>query len=633
MSGVGGIINWDSSPVDARLLDGMMGMIRHRGPDGIYQDIRGSVGFGHALLALNAYETDRPEPVWLPGGAVGIAVDVRLYNRDELVRQFGDERWLGDQPSDAALILAAYARWGKDLLHKIDGDFVFVIWDAREQRIFAARDPFGARPLFYFRDHSRFLFGTEPKQILVMPDVPVVPNDMIIGEFLAERYRQVSQTFFEGVYRVMPGHYLEATQDSVEQVRYWEPDLRHQVHYPNTQDYFDQFRTLLRDSVRKRLQTEYPVASHLSGGLDSGSIVAMAADLYRTNGVDLPPKFETISAAYPGLSCDETEVIQAVTEHTSFKNHRLVSLSDSALDGIVEDIWRLDSPQVDVERATTNIEAQIMSQLNARVLITGFGGDELLVESLYLRDLLLKGSLRRFRLEARELHRVFGKPLSRSVFDSAKVLIPTSVKRMLRSLLSHKEWRPPSYWNADFAGSFLSKMDRSMRSPEHSRSLTQFVTFTSVTHPGTSWLFESLDDLGSYATYEMRYPFYDRALVEFVLAIPVEQRIAGDKFKALVRRGLKLDLPDEVLNDQHKIVFDEASIHFFEQSRPLMQDLLFSSGSWQSGRYISRDALRSAYGTVLHAVSEPVTLLYDLWRTACLELWLRGLHRYTDQKL
>ena len=154
MSGLAGMINWDGTPVDPIHIELMMRMIEHRGPDGLRWQVKEGIALGHATLALKKGEELQKQPVWLPDKSCGIVADARLYNKDELMSRLGMVSWFKDSPSDAAILLAAYERWGVECLKNFDGDFAFAIWDGDKNRLFAARDPFGVKPvLIGFTQH------------------------------------------------------------------------------------------------------------------------------------------------------------------------------------------------------------------------------------------------------------------------------------------------------------------------------------------------------------------------------------------------------------------------------------------------------------------------------------------------
>jgi len=267
VSGIAGIINWQSHSVEPGLLAKMIDIINHRGPNGLYQKITDHVGLGYAKLELNGAEASEIQPLWLPDKSCAIVADARLYNGKQLIENLGGFiDWCRAETSDAAIILSAYLKWGVNLLDRIDGDFAFAIWDSKKDRVFAAREPFGVKPFFYNWRSKCFIFGSEPKQILLHPEISTEPDNMIVGEYLFNNFDDINRTFFKQVSRLKPSHYLLATKNSVKQIRYWNPDPDNETIYPNPDDYLKRFKELFVDSVRKRLTNSHTVAAQLSGG-------------------------------------------------------------------------------------------------------------------------------------------------------------------------------------------------------------------------------------------------------------------------------------------------------------------------------------------------------------------------------
>ena len=185
MSGICGIINRDGSPADKELTAAMTAMASHRGPDGIYHETYLNVGFGYGNTARSREEAKDIPPVWLPDKSCAVVADARIYNRDPLLAKLGGSiDWCEGRASDAALILAAYLKWGTELLQEIDGDFSFAIWDRDRKHLFAARDPFGVKPFFYYAGQNHFIFASEPKQILLHRNVSKESDKLIVGEYL-----------------------------------------------------------------------------------------------------------------------------------------------------------------------------------------------------------------------------------------------------------------------------------------------------------------------------------------------------------------------------------------------------------------------------------------------------------------
>lgn len=627
MSGIAGIVRWDGAPVDPLRLQSMMDRVRHRGPDGISCDAAGNVGLGHASLALHKRETVQSQPLWLPDRSCAIVADARIYNREELLKRLGDVRWLSDDPLDAALVLAAYERWQTDCLDFLDGDYAFAIWDNRQHRLFAGRDPFGTKPFFYYAGSSMFAFASEPKQIVGLPGVPVEPDDLIIGEYLFVRFQQAERTFLKNIYRLQPGHFLLASPEHAAQQRWWQPSPQRQFRYKDEQDYFEQFRELLRSSVEKRLHGDYPVALHLSGGRDSSSIVVLAADIYRQNPDNLPG-IETISAVYGDLSCDESVYIESVAEQVPFRNHRFYPPEIPYTPESTEDFWQVDAPIGSVQRSFTVGGARLMQALGARTLLDGVGGDEITHEAYYLRDIALRKRYLTLVRESWLASKSTRASFSNLMLDALKAAAPDSLKRTYFQLNPPPAWQPPDWVNEDLSRSFLNSSVPEPFDWSDYDSLTQGLIFWQFFDPYFSWAQEVAEARGSYAGYEVRHPYCDRPLVEFVMAMPFEHRISGGQWRYLQLRGLERDLPRAIINRVDQTTFEEYVSQILNSAVPRWQTILFETGEWESAPYVNREAaaqLFDSYTPGEHVLADAIYL----WRIAFVELWLRQFDRYT----
>lgn len=629
MSGISGIVNWDNSPIEKILLNKMTDIISHRGPDGLYNEVRDNVGFGYAKLVLNKSEAGEKQPLWLPDKSCAIVADARLYNRKELRDKVGTlVNWYKGEPSDAAIILSSYIKWGVELLDHIDGDFAFAIWDAKKKRVFAAKDPFGVKPFFYYWSPRRFFFGSEAKQILINSEVPVEPDHMIVGEYLFYNFEDVGRTFFKGVNRLKPAHYVLADHSGEKQIRYWNPNPQKEILYPKREDYIERFKELFRDAVYKRLISSYPVASQLSGGVDSSSIVVAAGDIYKNNGVDLP-NFETLSAIFRDLPCDETVYIDSVSRSVPFNNHKFCPLDEPLTDGLLDDIKEIDSPFADIQRGTFLNCARSMTQRGAKILLTGLGGDELTYEEYYLRDLAIRGKYLHLLSEAWKGKRYTQKSYSWLLMDSLRAAAPQSIKNLYRKIRKHNKWVPSSWANKDF----VSVYNSSPESPELPdlgfNSKTQEAVFTFLNFPNICWALEALECHSAYKGFEVRHPFFDRPLAEFVLSIPLEMRAPNGQWKYLLRGSLADELPKEVMDRGRKTIFNSYSNYIFEQGESQLRNIIFDSQDWASKFYISRENAIRLFDSFV--MEDEIKSSWDsnlLWRITTLELWLRNFSCY-----
>jgi asparagine synthase (glutamine-hydrolysing) len=226
MSGIAGVIYLNGMLVDETLIRRMTEVIEHRGPDEAGQWVNGSVGLGHRMLRTTPESLGEHQPVVSQAGELVLVADARIDNRDELISLLGLGVQRGNAASDSDLILAAYQKWGEQSGEKLLGDFAFAIWDGRKQSLFCARDHFGVKPFVYhYAPGQVFVFGSETKVVLCLPDFPDRLNELKLGYHL-------SLTIFDQKCTI----------------------------------YEEAFRKVFTEAVRCRLRSAFPVASTLSGG-------------------------------------------------------------------------------------------------------------------------------------------------------------------------------------------------------------------------------------------------------------------------------------------------------------------------------------------------------------------------------
>ena len=207
-----------------------------------------------------------------------MAWDGRIDNRPDVIRRL-DGRAERDT-TDAALVLAAYERWGLKCLDALVGDFAFVLWDRRERRLVAARDHLGVRPLHYMSDGRLWYVASQIEQLGRAAACHPIINEGVVGEFLVGKLDLPEDTFFEGVRRVPPGHMLAIDRNGAASVTaYWAPDWDRVLHYDREQDYVDGFREFFRQAVESRLRSPDPVGLLLSEGLDSNAVATAIGEL------------------------------------------------------------------------------------------------------------------------------------------------------------------------------------------------------------------------------------------------------------------------------------------------------------------------------------------------------------------
>ncbi len=358
MSGIACIVNLDGRPVSRRVLERMNTSMAHRGSDAVGLWIDGPAGMASRMFWTTPEAVGECHPLRNAAGTRHLLMDGRIDN--------------GLSPFDVP---------PADLL----GDFAFMLWDAQNRRLLCARDILGVKPLYYYTNGKIFVAASEIQAILAHPDVPQEPNEGMIGEFLAEAPTSLEETLYLGIQRLPPAHTLTIDANSVRLQRYWSIDPAKEIRYRRDDEYADHFLEIFSEAVRCRLRSHGRVGSDLSGGLDSSSVVCMAARMQ---------DIETFSLVFPGQeACDERRYIDAVVERSGATPNLL---TPDCRD--VTWAWNQVKRHQDLPDYPNGAMSYPLYRLardkGFRVVLGGDGGDQWLDGSYYhAADLLKKGRL------------------------------------------------------------------------------------------------------------------------------------------------------------------------------------------------------------------------------------------------
>jgi asparagine synthase (glutamine-hydrolysing) len=276
MCGITGIVNF-SSEIDGNLLKGMTEVLKHRGPDDEGYFIAEGVGFGHRRLSIIDLKTGH-QPIHNEDESIWIVYNGEIYNFNDLRENLEKNGHKFYTQSDTEVIVHAYEEWGEDCVRRFNGMFAFAIWDRNKKQVFLARDRFGIKPLYYYFNDTKLLFGSEIKAILQDKTVKRIPDDEIIYEYLIYDLNDHREaTFLKGIKKLMPAHYMIVDKTGIIIKRYWDLKINEELDATDNKDktHTKDFYELLEDSIRLRLISEVPVGTCLSGGLDSASIVCL----------------------------------------------------------------------------------------------------------------------------------------------------------------------------------------------------------------------------------------------------------------------------------------------------------------------------------------------------------------------
>ena len=288
MSGIAGIIHFDGRPVEPGQVEAMTAAMHYRGPDGIHHWRRGNVALGQCMLRTTPESLEETQPLTNEDESLVLVMDGRVDNWEELRRELLGKGAVLRTRADAELVLRAYEVWGRDCLPHIDGDFALVIWDARRQEAFCARDRMGNKPFNYRWDGKTLIIASELHAILALPGVEQVFNEGLLAEYLGQEWFSRDETFWRGVMRLVAAQRMAVDADGVRIDQYWQPDLWAELPYKTDGEYVEHYRELFADVVRRMSRSHLPVACEVSGGLDSSAIFAMAEECRRRQELPAP---------------------------------------------------------------------------------------------------------------------------------------------------------------------------------------------------------------------------------------------------------------------------------------------------------------------------------------------------------
>ena len=568
MSGLAVVFHRDQRPVPRRAVQAMLDAVPYRGPDGNSIHLVGPLALGHAAFTVTPQDVGQHQPLLSPRTGCALIVDARLDNRADLLARLPDPP--PPTASDAELILRAYEAWQLDAPRRLLGDFAFVLWDPRHQRLVCARDTSGQRSLFYRSDARTFAAASEIHQLFQDPSVPIAPNEDRIRESLVPFHMRRNEadlapsTFYTGVHALPAGHVLVVTAESQQTWRYWDLQPQPELRYRSDDEYAEHYLALLQQVVGARLRTGHRLGALLSGGLDSSSVVCTAMELINA-GRARTPGLTTFSLVYPGLDCDEQQYIADVQARYDLDARcipfpRVGGWLQPAPTGFLE------APNMGVRESRDAI-CSAATQAGVRAMLTGDVADSCVGGSPLVFDSLLRhGQLAAYLRLLRVYRRTSGEPLRTILIDhTLGPLLPLPLQKAIDELYLRRRFardasRLLPFWLADnlraelaqrhFGLALRAERERRFSNPTRHWEHGLLYPPEAWRHP-TPW------------PVEFWRPFADRRLHEFLLAIPPQQKFevqpGSDEFyaasKQLARRALRGILPERIRSRQIKTHF------------------------------------------------------------------------------
>jgi asparagine synthase (glutamine-hydrolysing) len=622
MCGICGVSHFDGSPVDRPGLDRMVESIRHRGPDDAGVWVDGSVGLGNTRLAVIDLSPAGHQPLSNETGDVWIAFNGEIYNFQSLRSETDERGHTFRSRTDTETIVHLFEDRGIECLQPLRGMFALAIWDGRNRELWLARDRLGKKPLYYFTDGSRLIFGSEIKAILASPNVPRVLNRNALPLYLAYGYIPAPETIFDGIQALRPGCWLRVRDGQVEEKAYWTaptPTLpQSKKHRMGEREWASALLDRLREAVQLRLISDVPLGAFLSGGLDSSAVVALMAEA-----ASGPVK--TFAMGFGGEpSYDETAHARIVAKHLGTDHHEF-TIEPHVIDLVPKLAWHLDQPFGDSSVIPTYLVSKLARE-HVTVALTGDGGDE-----------LFAGYERFHAARLAQRYRAVPGFAHHSIAALAKHW-PQGTgyrdlgRRTLRFVTAARLPLPEQYLG--WVGVMSPELVRDVLADSTGGALAHFQTYFRAANGGDpvptlldvnlrSYLPDDLlikaDRMSMAASLEARSPFLDHVLVEFAATIPVSLKLRGSVGKYILKRAFEDKLPLEIIR-RKKHGFGVPIGKWFRTSlREYLTDTLLSAQA--TGRGLLRtEAVRQLVNAHLSGQRDHG---HALWTLMMLEVWHR----------
>ncbi len=559
MCGISGIIKYGSfnGPALEKNLNIMKKSLSHRGPDdsGIWYNEDKNVGLVHTRLSILDLSKAGHQPMLDKEANNVITYNGEVFNYVDINQaEFIDEKFI--TKTDTETILKLYRKYEVDMFSKMNGMFAIAIWN--ENELILARDQSGKKPLYYTEQNGQFIFASELKAILALPNIKRELNEKALYDFMTYNLVLPPQTMFKGIYKFEPGHVMRVNHDGIIDYRPYYCLQKKDYNYKDESQLADKVYETLTNSVKYRMISDVPVGAFLSGGVDSSAIVA----LMRQN---TEKQIKTFTIGFEGEpDYDELDYAEKVANMFDTDHHvKIVKQEDflESLDTIV-DIY--DEPQADTTSIPIYFLSKLANEQNIKVVLNGDGPDELFAGyNNYLRYLNYYPYFKAFsrlpyhlktKLEGLLQNFNNGSPvydiLDRGV-NSQEFYWPgaTSIKesqknKILTENFRNKVGEHSSYWYVEKLKKQYFKFNNNIK---NTSDLIEWMSYTGYLHADIQKFLFRADRLGMANSIETRSPFLNIEMVELAMSIPSKYKIKNKIPKYILKKSLERILPKEVL--------------------------------------------------------------------------------------
>ena len=503
MCGIAGLINLNGAPVSSVVLKKMTDTIAHRGPDGEGQWIEGNVGIGHRRLAVIDLGPAGHQPMITGDHRFVLSYNGEIYNYREIRTELEALGYSFRSQTDSEVVLNALAHWGPNALLKFNGMFGLALWDRNEQTLLLARDRYGIKPLYYARQGQSFAFGSEQKAITAQPTFKRELNKRALLEYFTFQNIFTDQTLLEDVHLLPAGHFakLHAATGQWSQHQYWDYRFREPDYKADKQEYEEELDRLFKQAVSRQLVSDVELGAYLSGGMDSGSITAIASQSV-PNLKTFTCGFDLSSASGIELAFDERPKAEAMSARFKTEHYEIVLKAGDMERCLPQLAWHLEEPRVG--QSYPNYYAAKLASKFVKVVLSGSGGDE-----------LFGGYPWRYYRAATSQN--FEHYIDQYYLYWQRLADNRELEQMFSPVRSEVD----GVWTRNIFGDVFAKHDNVLERPEDYINHSLYLEAKTFLHG----LFIVEDKLSMAHSLESRVPFMDNDLVDFAMKCPVSLKL------------------------------------------------------------------------------------------------------------
>lgn len=544
------------------LLGKMMRTLEKHGPDGSGTWHDQSVGFGHQMMHITPESLREQLPLHDGESQITLTADARLDNRDDLKAVLGISA--SAELPDSNLVLSAWQAWGRNCVDRLVGEFAFVIWDPRNRCLYCVTDPMGVRPLYYIAlPGNYFAFASEVETLLSVHKTPAPLNDRrlaMLGVSALSVYLEPEATCFENIYRVPAATILSVNRTGKTAREYWKPDANTRLHFKSDNECKEAFQEVFSKAVKARLRSAFPVASLLSGGLDSSSVVGIASQLLAKENRSLITLSAVPMSEARGKVTDEQAYIDLFRPIKNLDMLEVVASGCGPFDNLNELVKTASLCSYSFQHFLYTALVQTASEYNVRTILDGHGGEYSASSEPtgYMAELLLTAKWKTLLKELRHFD-----ASRRTTWSTIKrqVLRPMFPYSLLKSLNRHSrfknmiEYPIRKQFIQDVLGREVTLLKDQLfhllaEYPSHRHNMVQ-----SILQERRDIRQRSHAGFVDYYKAKFTYPFLDKRVLEFGLAVDGRFKYQEGCSRRLVRLGMDGSLPEAILKRTSKAPF------------------------------------------------------------------------------